>query len=161
LAQVALVVASLASVQGLPTSKSSVVKRAGSSCSGTLTPDVTSAPMWIQGITHNGLASFNSNPSSYQVYRNVKDFGAKGDGVTDDTAAINLAISSGGRCGDNCVPQSSTIQPAVVFFPAGKYKLPTSQVLASSTAILMVVTVTTGLLTKTTFIAKSATLSSI
>ncbi|CAO3667062.1 unnamed protein product [Umbelopsis vinacea] len=123
LAQVALVVASLASVQGLPTSKSSVVKRAGSSCSGTLTPDVTSAPMWIQGITHNGLASFNSNPSSYKVYRNVKDFGAKGDGVTDDTAAINLAISSGGRCGDNCVPQSSTIQPAVVFFPAGKYKV--------------------------------------
>jgi hypothetical protein len=54
-----------------------------------------------------------------QVWRNVKDFGAKGDGVTDDTAAINLAISQGGRCGANC--GSSTIYPAVVYFPAGTY----------------------------------------
>ncbi|KAH8551651.1 glycoside hydrolase family 55 protein [Umbelopsis sp. PMI_123] len=79
--------------------------------------------MWIQNVTHNGTAPFNTDPSTYQVYRNVLDFGAKGDGVTDDTAAINLAISSGGRCGDNCTPGSSTTQPAVVFFPAGKYKV--------------------------------------
>lgn len=42
-----------------------------------------------------------------------------GDGVTDDTIAINRAISDGGRCGDNC--GSSTIYPAVIWFPAGTY----------------------------------------
>jgi glucan 1,3-beta-glucosidase len=44
-----------------------------------------------------------------------------GDGVTDDTAAINSAISSGtGRCGNGSCP-SSTTAPAVVYFPAGTY----------------------------------------
>lgn len=42
------------------------------------------------------------------------------DGVTDDTYAIQTAISSGNRCGPG-VCQSSTITPAVVYFPAGTY----------------------------------------
>lgn len=42
-----------------------------------------------------------------------------GDGVTDDTAAINLAISDGQRCGPDC--GTSTVVPAVVYFPAGTY----------------------------------------
>jgi glucan 1,3-beta-glucosidase len=42
-----------------------------------------------------------------------------GDGVTDDTAAINEAMSSGGRCGQGCF--SSTTTPAIVYFPAGSY----------------------------------------
>jgi polygalacturonase len=52
------------------------------------------------------------------------DYGAKGDGVTDDTAAINRAISDGGRCGANC--GSSTIYPAVVYFPPGTYLVSSS-----------------------------------
>jgi hypothetical protein len=72
---------------------------------------------WMVGMGSQGSSPFG--PSGYQVWRNVKDFGAVGDGVTDDTAAINLAISSGGRCGANC--GSSTVVPAVVFFPPGTY----------------------------------------
>ena len=46
------------------------------------------APYWLQSIKHQGIAAFNADPSGYQVFRNVKDFGAVGDGVADDTAAI-------------------------------------------------------------------------
>lgn len=47
-----------------------------------------------------------------------------GDGVTDDTAAINAAISDGARCGQGC--GSSTTTPAVVYFPAGTYLISSS-----------------------------------
>jgi glucan 1,3-beta-glucosidase len=42
--------------------------------------DATSndAPYWLADIRHQGIAAFNSNPSSYTVFRNVKDYGAKG-----------------------------------------------------------------------------------
>lgn len=51
--------------------------------------------------------------------------GDLGDGVTDDAAAINLAISSGGRCAPG-VCQSSTTTPAVVYFPSGTYLISSS-----------------------------------
>lgn len=54
-------------------------------------PVVRSEDFWIETIKHTGVSPF-LNDSSYTVYRNVKDFGAKGDGKTDDTAAIQAAI---------------------------------------------------------------------
>lgn len=33
---------------------------------------------WMENIKHQGIAPFNPSPGSYQVFRNVKDFGAKG-----------------------------------------------------------------------------------
>lgn len=33
---------------------------------------------WLAEIAHQGKAAFNPNPSSYTVFRNVKDYGAKG-----------------------------------------------------------------------------------
>lgn len=72
---------------------------------------------WVNTIQRNGAPAFGD--AGYQVFRNVKDFGAVGDGSTDDTAAINKAISEGGRCGQGC--DSSTTTPALVYFPPGTY----------------------------------------
>eukprot|EP01051_Picozoa_sp_SAG22_P004881 SAG22_NODE_275_length_13171_cov_11.640606_1_plen_309_part_00 len=47
-------------------------------------------------------------------FRSVNQFGAKGDGVADDTAAIQRAISAG-------VGSVLQKRPALVYFPAGKY----------------------------------------
>jgi len=108
-----------------------------------LAASAVQAKYWMEEIRHQGVASFNPD-KSYQVFRNVKDFGAKGDGgmhtkddrisghrqhidastVHDDTAAINNAISSGNRCAGNCT--SSTTTPAVVYFPSGTYLISSS-----------------------------------
>jgi hypothetical protein len=69
-------------------------------------------------IQRQGTVAYASN-TNYKVYRNVKDYGAKGDGSSDDTAAINNAITDGQRCGKGC--DSSTTTPALVYFPPGTY----------------------------------------
>ncbi|KAK0639508.1 pectate lyase superfamily protein-domain-containing protein [Cercophora newfieldiana] len=72
---------------------------------------------WLSSIERRGAAAFGD--SNYKVFRNVKDYGAKGDGSTDDTEAINKAISDGNRCSQGC--SSSTTTPALVYFPPGTY----------------------------------------
>lgn len=52
--------------------------------------------------------------SSSSIVLNVKTYGASGNGVADDTAAINSAIS------DAC---SSTSLPSIVWFPRGNYRV--------------------------------------
>ncbi|EEY16441.1 glucan 1,3-beta-glucosidase [Verticillium alfalfae VaMs.102] len=72
---------------------------------------------WFANIDRQGVAAFGVD--GYQVFRNVKDFGAVGDGIADDTDAINTAMSSGNRCFFGC--DSSTTTPALVYFPPGTY----------------------------------------
>ncbi|ESK92896.1 glycoside hydrolase family 55 protein [Moniliophthora roreri MCA 2997] len=107
---------------GILLSYISSVMSLGTSCSSPIGPGTAAPgdPYWLQTIRHQGSSAFNPNPGSYQVFRNVKDFGARGDGVTDDTDAINNAISSGNRCGGSGC-HSSTVTPAIVFFPKGTY----------------------------------------
>lgn len=78
---------------------------------------------WLANVRH-GKSPFNPTVG-YKVFRNVKtDCGARGDGSTDDTAAIQNCIASGNRCGSNC--GSSTVAGAIVYFPPGNYIISTS-----------------------------------
>ncbi|TVY68952.1 Glucan endo-1,3-beta-glucosidase [Lachnellula suecica] len=78
---------------------------------------------WYETIKHNGISPEIPNGKNWTVFRNVKDYGAKGDGTTDDSAAIQKAINTGDSSGTRNTGSvfGSTGQPAVVYFPAGTY----------------------------------------
>ncbi|KAF6813967.1 glucan 1,3-beta-glucosidase [Colletotrichum plurivorum] len=85
-----------------------------------------SSGYWLSTLGNAGKMPFA--PSGYQFYRNVKDFGAVGDGVADDTAAINRAAAvmsktdlGKTRCAADC--GSITTLGALVYFPPGTYKI--------------------------------------
>ena len=81
----------------------------------------TSSSYWLANIQRQGTVAFGD--SSFKVFRNVQDYGATGNGNTDDTAAINAAITDGNRCGQGC--DSSTVTPALIYFPPGTYLVST------------------------------------
>ena len=55
--------------------------------------------------------------SKFDDFISIKDFGAKGDGVTDDTSAINRAFT------ELFTREVNTEVRRSVFFPAGTYKI--------------------------------------
>ena len=63
--------------------------------------------------------------NSYTVTRNVLDYGAKGDGITDDTLAIINALTSfrsdNGSSYPHAIYSPSTLHPARIYFPDGIY----------------------------------------
>ncbi|KAK3366367.1 pectate lyase superfamily protein-domain-containing protein [Podospora didyma] len=77
---------------------------------------------WLSRINRLGTVPYGHDPK-HMIFRNVVDYGAKGDGKTDDTEAINKAIADGQRCGMGC--SSSTIKPALVYIPPGTYRINT------------------------------------
>jgi hypothetical protein len=56
--------------------------------------------------------SWNCSPAGNSLFINVKDYGATGDGITDDTSPISNALAS-------------AAEGSTVFFPRGTYKLAT------------------------------------
>ncbi|KAK1750487.1 pectate lyase superfamily protein-domain-containing protein [Echria macrotheca] len=96
---------------------------------------------WMETIARKGAWPWGKNPN-HKVFRNVKDYGAKGDGVTvsrlerassrlpqikgltaantqDDTDAITKAIAEKDECSGGCY--GSTTMGAIIYFPAGTY----------------------------------------
>ena len=84
-------------------------------------------------IKRQGKIAYGTN-SSYVLWRNVQDYGAKGDGVTDDTDAINNATADGNRCGLGC--DSQTTAPAIIYFPPGTYVVSTPLILYYYTQVI-------------------------
>lgn len=79
-----------------------------------------SSTYWVADIQRQGKAAFNTDDPEYKVFRNVRtDCGVAGDGVTDDTVALNNCLALGNRCGKDC--DSTTITPAILYFPSGTY----------------------------------------
>ena len=83
------------------------------------------AKYWYEEIRHNGISPFIPDGKDWTVYRNVKThFGAKGDGITDDSAAIQAALDYGNSTDDRSSGAFATTGgPAVVYIPGGTYKL--------------------------------------
>ena len=77
----------------------------------------TGSPTWITpnnlSITSTGSTQTRTLANRFSDVANVKDFGAVGNGTTNDTAAIQAAINSLNGSGE-------------VFFPPGKYYLGSS-----------------------------------
>ncbi|KAJ6781688.1 hypothetical protein PWT90_10859 [Aphanocladium album] len=88
---------------------------------------------WMEHIDRKGTVPWG-NDASYKVFRNVRDFGAVGDGKTDDTKAIKRAMNDGRRCGERC--NGSTTKNAIVYFPPGSYRVSSSIPLPFGTQVI-------------------------
>lgn len=77
----------------------------------TFVPTVGAIPGFQQPFATAVIRTANSKMADAL---SVKDFGARGDGVTDDTAAIRLALAAGA---------ANSFSGAKIWFPAGTYKI--------------------------------------
>lgn len=84
---------------------------------------VAATSYWYANISPKGKSPFHPTGSKYVVYKNaVVDCGVKGDGVTDDTKAIQACIAAQNRCGgDSLTCASTSVMPLVLYFPPGNY----------------------------------------
>ncbi|KAK5659440.1 hypothetical protein OQA88_641 [Cercophora sp. LCS_1] len=88
---------------------------------------------WMETMDRRGTVPWGDSPT-YKVFRNVLDYGATGNGVTDDTAAIKAAMNDGGRCGEKC--NGSTLKNAIVYFPPGTYLISSTIPLPFGTQVI-------------------------
>ena len=75
-------------------------------------------------VTATGSTTARTLANRFADVVNVKDFGAVGDGVTDDTAAIQAAYNSSGT------------KASIIFWPKGEYKTSSSIIVKSNTKTL-------------------------
>jgi glucan 1,3-beta-glucosidase len=94
-----------------------------------LAPDregVAASGYWLDEQDHTGnargYAPFLGTDFTYPVYRNVRAYGAAGNGNNDDTNALQNAINTDGKGGTRYRNEVTT-RPAEVFVPGGTYKI--------------------------------------
>jgi hypothetical protein len=75
----------------------------------------------FQATVVTGTAAFRDTPDRLNDVINVKDFGAVGDGVTDDSAAIQRAINNAYTISDTLTGGGDIFMGGRVFFPVGTY----------------------------------------
>lgn len=89
-----------------------------------IVPVLTASKYWLDEQDHSGsargYAPFLGNYYTYPVYRNVRAYGASGDGQHDDTDALQNAINTDGK-GGNRYKNEVTTRPAEVFVSGGEY----------------------------------------
>jgi hypothetical protein len=85
------------------------------------------------GITAPGIGIGQAIAGSYGLVQNVRAFGAAGDGVIDDTSAINAAISAAVAAGGG-----------IVYFPPGVYRTAGNHTLPGIVSLLGAGTSATG-----------------
>ena len=78
-------------------------------------------PLLLATAVHPTAARGQEHTDVY----NVRDFGAKGDGQTDDTAAFQRALDAAGKAGGGTVKV-----PRGIYFFAGHLKVPSAVTLA-------------------------------
>ncbi|OIW23390.1 pectin lyase-like protein [Coniochaeta ligniaria NRRL 30616] len=88
---------------------------------------------WMGSIARRGTVPWGTD-ATYKVFRSVLDYGAVGNGVTDDTAAIKRAMTDGNRCGAKC--NGATTKNAIVYFPPGTYLISSTIPLPFGTQVI-------------------------
>ena len=92
----------------------------------TMAARVNQSAYWLDAQDHTGpsrgYAPFIAPDYTYPVYRNVRSYGAVGDGVQDDADSLQNAINTDGQ-GGNRYRNEVTTRPALVFVPGGEYKI--------------------------------------
>ena len=71
-------------------------------------------------------------PTSFDV----RDFGATGDGIADDTAAVEAALAAAARLNTTVAGRGLTFGGGVVYVPSGQYRITRSLVLPSYTRMV-------------------------
>lgn len=92
----------------------------------TMAASLNQSAYWLDAQDHTGhsrgYAPFIAPDYTYPVYRNVRSYGAAGDGVQDDAESLQNAINTDGQ-GGNRYRNEVTTRPALVFVPGGEYKI--------------------------------------
>lgn len=92
----------------------------------TMAARVNQSAYWLDAQDHTGpargYAPFIAPDYTYPVYRNVRSYGAIGDGVQDDADSLQNAINTDGQGGSRYRNEVTT-RPALVFVPGGEYKI--------------------------------------